>query len=75
MYRAEKGAVRKLCQEELIATVASGSKVFYLWKLDQLLLNGDMGPVPLSKGLAVALMSDHRALPDPASLFQGERDA
>ena len=33
-----------------------------------------MGPVPLSKGLAVALMSDPRGPPDPESLFRGERD-
>ena len=74
LRRAELDAVRDSRQRELIAAVASGSKVFYRWKLDQLLLTGTMGPVPLSKGLAVALMSDPRAPPDPESLFRGERD-
>ena len=55
MRRAELDAVRKLCQEELIAAVAAGRKVFYRWKLDQLLLNGNMGPVPLSNQIRVLL--------------------
>ena len=74
LRRAELDAVRDLRKRELITAVASGSKVLYRQNLDQLLLTGTMGPVPLSKGLAFALMSDPCAPPDPEFLFRGERD-
>ena len=74
MRRAELDAVRDSRKRELITAVTAGSKVFYRRSLDELLLTGTMGPVPLSKGLAVALMSDPRGPPDPESLFRGERD-
>ena len=61
LRRAELDAVRDLRKRELITAVASGSKVLYRQNLDQLFLTGTMGPVPLSKGLAFALMSDPRA--------------
>ena len=49
-------------------------EVLCLQKLDQLALKGDIGPVPLSKELAVALMSDTRGPSDPETLFRNERD-
>ena len=74
LHRAELDAVRDLRKRELVTAVAAGSKVVYRRNLVELLLTGTMGPVPLSKGLAVALMSDPHGPPDPESLFRGERD-
>ena len=74
LRREHLAAVRRLHSAELVAQVASGSEAPYRRKLDQFMLQGDIGPVPLSKELAVALMADTRGPPDAESLFRNERD-
>ena len=50
------------------------SKAVYRHMVDQLILESNIGPVPLSEELAVAPMSDPVGPSDSVSLFRHERD-